>query len=243
MTVVVAGLLAGLKKATQPLAEKNEDVFNKRAILQAANAPFKSATDREVADLTDAEVLEIFDAQVKQYVIDASGNSVDNVMAINIKMDQEKKKAAGERIYPIYELSLDGDRYYIFSVIGNGLWDIIWGNIALESDFNTIAGVSFDHAGETPGLGAEIKDNSDWKNQFLQKQLFQDGKLVGINVKKGGATEGSNYEVDGISGATITADGVTDMIYNGFSAYEDYIKEQESVDLDGAGLTGMLIQQ
>lgn len=238
MTVVVAGVLAGLKMLTKPLADKNEEVFNKRALLEAVAEPIKAATDQSVADLTDAEVLEIFNTQIKQYVVDAQGSPVEGLKAIEVKMDQEKKKAAGDRVYPIYEFDLEGKKFYIFSVIGNGLWDIIWGNIALESDFSTIAGVSFDHAGETPGLGAEIKDNNDWKSQFLNKQLFEDGKLVGVNVKKGGATPGSDYEVDGLSGATITADGVTDMIYNGFQPYENYIKEQTK----NGGTVGMLIQ-
>lgn len=238
MTLFVAGTLAGLKMLTKPLAEKNEEVFNKRALLEAVAGPISDATGQEVGDLSDDEVLNIFETQIKQYVIDAEGNPVDDMFAIDVKMDQEKKKAADGRVYPIYEFNLDNERYYIFSVIGNGLWDIIWGNIAVESDFSTVAGVSFDHAGETPGLGAEIKDNNDWKSQFYKKQLFQDGKFVGVNVKKGGATEGSDYEVDGLSGATITADGVTDMIYDGFKAYEIYIKEQTN----NGGSTGMLIQ-
>lgn len=224
MTVVVAGGLSLLLMATKPMAERNEEVFNKRAILEAVGGPIQAATQQEVASLSDEEVLEIFDNQIQQYVIDATGNPVDGVQAIEVKMDQEKKKAAGERIYPIYEFDLEGTKYYIFSVIGNGLWDIIWGNIALESDFNTIAGVSFDHAGETPGLGAEIKDNAGWKAQFLAKKIFKDGQLVGVNVKKGGAAPGDEYAVDGLSGATITADGVTDMILNGFQAYEGYIE-------------------
>ncbi len=236
MTVVVAFTLAGLKKLTQPLADRNEEVFNKRAILDAVAVPYQAANDKAIAKLTDAEVLEIFETKVEQFVVDANGQIVEDLTAIAVNMPAEKKKSAADRVYPIYKMDIGGKDYYVFSVIGNGLWDIIWGNIAVENDFSTIAGVSFDHAGETPGLGAEIKDNNGWKAQFLGKQLFDGGKLVGVNVKKGGATEGSQYEVDGLSGATITADGVTDMILNGFKAYEDYIKSQKSSSV------GMLIQ-
>lgn len=236
MTVVVALTLAGLKTLTQPLADRNEEVFNKRAILDAVNTPYQAANSKSIADLSDAEVLEIFETQVEQYVVDGNGQVLDGQLAIQVNMPAEKKKAEAERVYPIYKMDIGGKNYYVFSVIGNGLWDIIWGNIAVENDFSTIAGVSFDHAGETPGLGAEIKDNSGWKAQFLGKQIFDGNKLVGVNVKKGGATEGSQYEVDGLSGATITADGVTDMILNGFKAYEDYIKSQKS------GSVGMLVQ-
>lgn len=239
MTFIVALILAGLREGTATIVKKNEEVFNKRAILSAVATPIEAANGTVVADLTDEQVNALFDEQVQQFVIDASGAAMEGVRALDVDMAAEKKKDDTEKVYPIYEFNLDGERYYIFSVIGNGLWDIIWGNIALESDLNTIAGVSFDHAGETPGLGAEIKDNSGWKQQFVAKRIFQDGQFVGINVKKGGATEGSLYEVDGLSGATVTADGVTDMIYNGMSAYQDFIEEKRSE----MGPSSMLLNQ
>jgi len=237
MTVLVALLLAGMKTVLNEQITTNEEVFNKRAILEAVSVPMVDGGGKAASDLENEEVLSIFDNQVKQTVIDANGDPVEDVVAFEIKMPDEKKKAAAERIYPVYEFTRkDGKKYYVFSVIGNGLWDIIWGNIALESDFNTVAGVFFDHAGETPGLGAEIKDNGGWKKQFLGKQVYKDGEYVGVLVRKGGARD-PIYEVDGLSGATITADGVTDMIYDGFSAYREYITDQQA-----AAPTGMLQQ-
>lgn len=238
MTLVVAGVLSGLKMATADMVARNEEVFNKRAILAAVAGPIQNSGEVMVNELSDQEVEAIFDEQVRQIVLDADGAIVENSVALDIDMAKERKKDAAERKFPLYEFDLDGERYYIFSVIGSGLWDIIWGNIALESDLNTIAGVSFDHAGETPGLGAEIKDNNGWKQQFVKKQIFQEGKLVGINVRKGGAK--TEYDVDGLSGATITGDGVTDMIYNGMSAYETFINEKRS---EPGAATGMLINQ
>lgn len=238
MTLIVAGVLSSMKMFTADMVARNEEVFNKRAILAAVAEPIQNSSNIKVADLSDQEVEEIFDGQVSQMVLDANGAIVENSVALNVDMAKERKKDAAERKFPLYEFSLDGEKYYIFSVIGSGLWDIIWGNIALESDLNTIAGVSFDHAGETPGLGAEIKDNNGWKQQFVKKQIFQNGKLVGINVRKGGAK--TEYDVDGLSGATITGDGVTDMIYNGMSAYEQFINEKRS---EPGAATGMLINQ
>jgi Na+-transporting NADH:ubiquinone oxidoreductase subunit C len=75
---------------------------------------------------------------------------------------------------------------YILPVRGNGLWDEIWGFITLEADGNTIKGVAFDHKGETPGLGAEIKDNKNWKEQFVGTKLFEGDEFVGVDVVKGG---------------------------------------------------------
>lgn len=244
MTVVVALLLASLKTVLNDRIERNEKVFNMRAVLEAVAGPIYEADGVNVADLEDDKVISIFENQIQQYIIDANGVAVELTgdngtpkTAIDVKMADEKKKADADKVYPAYEFTLNGKRYYIFSVIGNGLWDIIWGNIALESDLNTIAGVSFDHAGETPGLGAEIRDNQSWKDQFLGNRIFADNELVGVNVRKGGAVD-EVYEVDGLSGATITGDGVTDMIMEGFTAYAPYIKSKQS----GSGATGMLVE-
>ena len=147
--------------------------------------------------------------------------------AVSIDMAKEKKKPEAERMYPVYKVNLDNSSYYIFSVRGNGLWDAIWGNVALEQDMNTVAGVSFDHAGETPGLGAEIKDNATWRAQFVGKKIYDGDKYVSIYVRKGGAID-KEHEVDGLSGATITADGVTEMLYNGLKAYEPYMDDADA---------------
>ncbi|MEM9929161.1 MAG: NADH:ubiquinone reductase (Na(+)-transporting) subunit C [Bacteroidota bacterium] len=223
MTVLVALLLAGSKVVLEPIAKKNEDIFNKRQILEAISVPLENA-GKSVASLTDQEVLDIFDKQVEQEVVMADGSSVDGMMAIEVDMAKERKKPETDRMYPVYEVALDGKSYYIFSVRGTGLWDAIWGNIALEEDMNTVAGVSFDHAGETPGLGAEIKDNASWKAQFAGKKIYDGDKYVSVYVRKGGAVD-MEHEVDGLSGATVTADGVTDMLYKGLKIYQPYMDE------------------
>ena len=106
---------------------------------------------------------------------------------------------------------------------GNGLWGPIWGYVALEQDKNTVKGVVMDHQGETPGLGAEIAGDAH-QAQYAGKQIFVDGELTGIIVKKGGATVGSVNEVDAISGGTKTCDGVTDMFKNSLANYVGYLK-------------------
>ena len=140
------------------------------------------------------------------------------------KDKKEKKKADAEQILPVYIYTTsDSKKYYIVSVRGKGLWDEIWGNIALEKDLNTIAGVAFDHKAETPGLGAEIKDNKDFSGQFTGKKIYDDNGFRSVYVRKGGA-KNDTYEVDGISGATITADGVSEMLKRGLKYYEPYFK-------------------
>ncbi|PHN06638.1 NADH:ubiquinone reductase (Na(+)-transporting) subunit C [Flavilitoribacter nigricans] len=220
MTAIVAVLLTGFRQATKAQAELNEDIFNKRAILSAVEDYLGEGVT--VASLTDDAVMNIFQTQVEQVVVDASGQVVDGMMADDIDMAKEKKKPEPQRKFPLYIYSEGGSKYYILAVRGTGLWDAIWGNIALKSDLNTVVGATFDHAGETPGLGAEIKDNPAFPAQFKGKEIYTDnGRYVSITVRKGGARD-PEHEVDAITGATVTSDGVSDMLYDGIKNYEPY---------------------
>jgi Na+-transporting NADH:ubiquinone oxidoreductase subunit C len=229
MTAVVALLLAGMFTFFKPIHDRNEAIYNKKAILGAVS----SKLEGDFKALTDDDVQGIFDQNIKQVVLDTKGNelTVEQVqqksngatLAEEVDMAKEKKKPMDERVLPLYVYtSPAGETFYIVTVRGNGLWDEIWGNIALESDLKTIAGVSFDHKGETPGLGAEIKDNKGWYSQYIGKEIYDsNGNFTSVNAIKGGAKD-PNHEIDGISGATITADGVNDMLMAGLKLYEPY---------------------
>ena len=169
LTAAVAVSLTGLREATKEQSATNEDIFNKRAILTAVQDYLPNG--QKVADLTDEQVLELF-AQMNQPVVDMEGNISEGVKAESIDMAKERKKPEDERRLPVYVYEQDGQKFYILSVRGNGLWDEIWGSVALKSDLNTIAGATFDHKGETPGLGAEIKDNPSFSEQFEGKEIY-----------------------------------------------------------------------
>lgn len=220
LTAVVAVSLTGLREATKAQSDTNEDIFNKRAILTAVEDYLPDG--QKVAELSDQQVLELFN-QMEQPVVDMEGNIIEGVKAESIDMAKERKKPEAERRLPVYVYEQGGNKLYILSVRGNGLWDEIWGSVALKGDLNTIAGATFDHKGETPGLGAEIKDNPSFAAQFEGKELYEeDGDYVSIKVRKGGAQD-PDHEVDGISGATVTADGVTEMLYRGLKYYQPYL--------------------
>lgn len=232
MTAVVALLLAGMFTFFKPIHDRNEAIYNKKVILGAVSTKL----DGDFKGLTDDDVQGIFDQNIKQFVLDTKGNelTVEQVqaqsngatLAEEVDMAKEKKKPMDERVLPLYVYtSPAGETYYIVTVRGNGLWDEIWGNIALEADLITIAGVSFDHKGETPGLGAEIKDNKGWYTQYIGKEIYdKSGNLTSVNAIKGGAKD-PKHEIDGISGATITADGVNDMLMAGLKLYEPYFNK------------------
>ncbi|MEM1123814.1 MAG: FMN-binding protein [Bacteroidota bacterium] len=220
MTILVALVLSSLFYGTKGQVAQNEDVFNKRAILSA----IQNKLDKPVGDFSDDEVLALFDQKMEQITLDMDGDAVEGVLAEDVDMAQEVKKAPVDRVLPLFVYNGSGEKVYIVSVRGSGLWDAIWGNIALQSDFNTVVGAAFDHAGETPGLGAEIKDNPGFSKQFTGKKIYKDGEYVSINVSKSGVKD-LYYDVDGISGATVTADGVGEMLYRGIKYYEPYFEK------------------
>ena len=231
MTVLVAVVLAFMSTALKPIHQKNEAVYNKRAILSA----IEQDLGKSISALTDQEVLDIFNNQVTQKVFNMSGKELTKEeveakghrggLAENVDLAQEKRKPEAERILPLYIFkTADGKTKTIVNVRGSGLWDEIWGNIALDSDLNTITGAAFDHKGETPGLGAEIKDNLSFPEAFIGKKIYDEARnYQSVDVVKGGISN-PPHQVDAISGATITTVGVGEMMIRGMKYYEPALK-------------------
>lgn len=225
LTVVLGGLLALAAVGLKPEQKKQEDLFKKKSILGAV---------MEIGPEDD--VLEIYKKEINSYVVDANGQRVEEVngeqvIAENVEVGKEFKKAPEDRIYPVFEkLRSDGSiQSFILPVYGNGLWDKIYGYVAVEKDANTLAGAVFDHIGETPGLGARITEKK-FQERFVGKKIKdENGELVGITVLKG---EGNNptdpHKVDGLSGATITSKGVQKMIYNYMDHYQPFFENTGS---------------
>ncbi len=236
MTTIVALVLGLLFFGLKPIHERNEAISNKRAILAAVSDYLPTP----ITELGDDEVLELFNNNVEQFVIQPDGDIDEELVAENIDLAAERKKPEIERRYPLFVYNSDGEKFYVLSIRGNGLWDEIWGIIALKSDLATIAGASFDHKGETPGLGAEIKDNPKFAEQFADKRIFDyNGTYRSVLVRKGGAKD-PVYEVDGLTGATVTANGVSEMLNRGIAYYLPYIKKLQAEQPDAAvGAVGM----
>ncbi|MGB0837891.1 MAG: NADH:ubiquinone reductase (Na(+)-transporting) subunit C [Flavobacteriaceae bacterium] len=214
MVVIIASLLAYTATTLKPLQDKN--VKNEK--MQNILSSIGEDVDRDQA-------AEVFTQYIKEQVALKSDGTVDAATsAFDINMKNEIKKPADEQRYPLYIAQKDGQTFYIVPLYGNGLWDAIWGYVALESDENTVKGAKFDHKGETPGLGAEIKE-SWFGAQYNGKKILDDsGNFVGVKAVKGGAPQGDIHGVDGISGGTITSDAVTDMISERLEHYLPYFK-------------------
>ena len=224
MVVVVAALLSTAAIALKPFQSKNILLEKKQNILSSVGINI----ERDEADLKYPSIIK------EELVLNNKGEKIDGI-AFDIDLQKELKKSPSEQSLPLYISEIDGKKQYIIPLRGKGLWGPIWGFIALENDLNKVFGAVFDHKGETPGLGAEI-NRPFFEDPFVGKTIFESGDLVSIKVVKGGASEDDMHGVNGISGGTITSDGVSDMLYERLSMYLPYFSKKQSKILEGSNI-------
>lgn len=214
MVVLVAAALAFTATTLQPLQAENVRNEKMQNIL---------STIGENVDRNEAQAQ--FDKYVKQSLALKIDGTVDqDVNAFALDLKKELSKPVDQQRFPLYIAEKDGKTFYVTPLYGAGLWDAIWGYIALSDDENTIVGASFDHKGETPGLGAEI--NQYWfEDQYIGKKILDENQnFVSVKAVKGGAKADDIHGVDAISGGTITSDGVSNMVEERLEHYLPYFK-------------------
>ncbi len=213
--VIIAAGLAFTATSLKPLQAENVRKEKMQNIISTIGV-----------DANRDESAELFKKYIKkQLVLKADGTTDDAVEAFTLDLKKELHKPYDQQRFPVYLAEKDGKKYYIIPLFGSGLWDDIWGYIALDSDKNTIVGASFDHKGETPGLGAEI--NQSWfEDEFKGKKIFNDnGDFVSVKAVKGGAKPDDIHGVDAISGGTLTCNGLTQMLEERLKNYVPYLKK------------------
>ena len=219
VVVIVAFLLAGVSSLLSPKQQDNIRLDKKKQILASLN-------ERNLADAA-AKYDELIKAD---YVVNAEGNVVAQEGGFEVKNED-----VNEGNLPLYIAEIDGARKYIIPMTGNGLWGGIWGYIALNDDCNTIYGVYFSHASETPGLGAEIAGDK-FQNRFTKdkdgnaivKKVYDENGNVALAVEKGKGVAGEDYHIDAVSGATITCNGLQVMLETKLAPYYNYLKNQQN---------------
>lgn len=218
IVVIVAFLLAFVFQALKPMQDANVALDKKKQILNSLN----------IRDLNDAQA----DAKYKEVivadrVIDEKGKvllpGTSGGENAGFKLESKDYK---EGKLALYICRVNGETKYVVPVYGMGLWGPISGYIALNADKSTIYGVYFNHESETAGLGAEIKDNKAWQEKFQGKKLFKNGddKAIALSVEK--KVEDPTTQVDAVTGATLTSNGVRDMLHEALGKYLVFINQK-----------------
>lgn len=222
MVTVVAGILAFLATSLKPLQEEN--VRNEK--MQSILSTIGVEESRENAG-------NVYNDFIKKELALKNDGTIDEnptVPAFKIKLQNEIKKDPSEQRFPIYIAEIEGKTTYVVPLQGTGLWDAIWGYLAIDADENTITGAVFDHAAETPGLGAEIRET--WfEEQYIGEQFlkttgdFSANSFVSIKTVKGGSKADDKHGVDAISGGTITSDKLSLMVEERLQRYLPYFEK------------------
>ncbi len=226
MVLVVGALLAFTASSLRPMIDANKKIEKQQNILYAMGVNENEGTS--VTFISKDQVKEVFKKHIeKQLVIQGDKITEDNeAFLIDVKKEQTLAKNGNVRKLPLFIGSKDGKMSYIAPIRGKGLWDAIWGYVAMDKNM-VVQGVFFDHKGETPGLGANIKQRF-FMDDFTGEDLMSNGQFKGIAVSKSNADpkndDKTDNEVDAIAGATITGDGVAAMIKSELKLYVPYFK-------------------
>ncbi|NME69553.1 NADH:ubiquinone reductase (Na(+)-transporting) subunit C [Flammeovirga aprica] len=223
MTVILGGILSFTAVSLNERQKKEVALDTKKQIMLSVLP--------EMSDSPKAKIAEVYDSRIQ--VIGIDGNAIDAAVLEKLDISKEWKKLKKNQpaVLPIYKfMSKDGNSVdsYILPMYGYGLWNDIWGYFALESDKKTVKGVVFSHKGETPGLGARIGDK-EVQDRYIGKKIFVNGELKPTFMVKGeGKTGLPDYEVDGLSGATLTAIGLNEMVDRYLKQYKPFLEKGAS---------------
>ena len=211
MVVIVAFLLAFVNSSLRDLQGKNVELDTKKQILSALGIREVEDAEAKFAEVVKEDMLVAEDGSLKPY----EGSFVTGYE----KAYKEKGEAH------LFVCEIDGQKKYVIPVYGTGLWGAIWGYVALNEDKNTVYGTYFSHASETPGLRAEIA-TEHFQNEFKDMNVL-DGDAIGLDVVKNGKIDKPEFQVDGISGGTITSVAVGQMLKNCMGNYTKFLTAKE----------------
>lgn len=210
MVIIVAFLLAFVNSSLKETQNKNIELDTKKQILTSLNA---SAEDLKDADAAFAKY------QMKDMLLQEGGKLAEYTDK-KFPTSFEKEAKENNRLH-VFVADVNGEKKYVFPVYGAGLWGAIWGYVSLNEDKNTVYGTYFSHASETPGLGAEIA-TEHFQDEFKNKQVLE-GESIALSVVKNGKVENPDFQVDGISGGTITSNGVDAMLKGCMAHYTKFL--------------------
>ena len=227
MVVIVGTVLAFVASSLSDKIKENRRLEKQQNILYAMGINENKGEGSVEFVPTDKVAGEFSKYITEQLVIEGDKITKDDqAYLIDLKKMATAAKNGNTRKLPLFIGDKDGRKYYIIPMRGKGLWDAIWGFVALD-DQMVVQGVYFDHAGETPGLGANIKQRY-FMDDFVGESILDGTRYAGIAVAKGNNDPLNNTkddnEVDALAGATITGNGVSAMIKETVNLYKDYLE-------------------
>ena len=218
ITLVLGTLLSVTKENLKLKQEDNLRADVNKTILRSLD--FSVEEDNP---WSNEKVEEIFNNSIVGLCVDSEGNKIDNVILEEIDIEKDIERL------PVYLKVIEGKLEGIaIPVAGKGLWSTLFGYIALEPDLDTVLGIQFYKHGETPGLGGEVEKEWFTENFIGKKIRNVEGEIIGIKVLKGkvdDSKEDAIHQVDGISGATVTSNGVTIFLKDDLKRYEAYLNK------------------
>ncbi len=227
MVIVVGTILAYLASALKPAIKENERFEKQQNILYAMGVN-ENEDEGSVNFIPTDKVEGEFHKYIKEQLV-IKGNEIlnnDEAYLIDMKKQLALAKKGETPELPLFIGEKDGKKFYIIPMYGKGLWDAIWGFIALD-DKMVVQGVYFDHKGETPGLGANIKQRY-FMDDFSGETILKGSQFSGISIIKGNNDPlnkiKDDNEIDALAGATITGNGVSAMIKETVNLYKDYLE-------------------
>ncbi len=244
LAFVCSALVAGAAVGLRPLQEANRDLDRKKHILYAAGLYDEKKTIEEMFAPIETRIVELATGQFvaesivrpESYQQLKAALSDDTGRALASSEDPAKLRRL-ER-YSLVYLVKDGAKLQqlVLPVRGKGLWSTMFAFVALDSDLSTIRGVSFYEHGETPGLGGEV-ENKRWQDGWRGKKVYDQGGKLGLSVVKGKAAAEEpvkNYQIDGLSGATLTTSGVNKLMefWFGDHGFKPFFTEQKKIQGD-----------
>lgn len=228
MVVIVGSVLAYAASSLKDKITENQRIEKQQNILYAFGI---NENDETSANFVSADkVADAFSKYVTKQLVIQNGEVTEDDQAYLIDVKKEKSSSrddASKRRLPLFVGEVDGKTIYVVPIHGKGLWDAIWAYVGIDENM-VVQGAYFDHKGETPGLGANIKERFFMDDFIGEHLLDESGVFRGITVAKGNADPKNNRKtdnaVDAIAGSTITGDGVTAMIRSDLKLYAPYFK-------------------
>ena len=223
----------------KPAQLANKELDRQRNILAAAGLLQEDVSVEEQFKQITTKVVDLrtgkFTDEVDAANYDQLAAAKDPDQSVSLDAGDIAKVGRRENLVVIYLVETNGEvDKVILPIRGAGLWSTLYGFLALEGDANTVAGLGFYQHGETPGLGGEV-DNPRWKSLWKGKQAYKDGEAA-LGLIKGTVNPDNTdaaYQVDGLAGATLTANGVTNLVKfwlgeNGFQSFLNNLRAGEA---------------